>query len=313
MKSLFLSVAAALCLPTNPASAKIVEGIVAIVNNEIITLSDIEAYKKKLAGGSMVDDLLVDPKKVPELIKNRNELINTMINEKLLASEVKKQGLEITYERVDKEIRSISGQNGLSKDQLVAALRAQGVNFSDYQDFIKTRIERQSLIEQTVTSKIKISDEEISSYYLSQSGRQAQRIAATTVAHIFLKTPDKAQLVMEKLKGGETFEKLASLYSEDENFSEGGLLGTFKPGELAVELDRAMGSVAVGEFSDVIQTKRGYHILKVVKRNLVSDPAWEGEKNRIRGILYQQAFKKQFQFWLDQKRREAFIRINDVG
>lgn len=302
------------------AHGKVVESIIAIVNNEIITLTDIQAYKEQLKSGTMVDDLLVKPQDVPQILESRKKLIDLMIKEKILASEVKKQSLQITFDRVEKEIEKISSRNGISRDQLAQALQAQGVRFSDYQQFIKDRIERQSLIQQTITSKIKISDDEVAAYYLNQSGQEVSSLREVTVAHIFFKknkkSPDqpldKARIVLEKLKAGETFESLASQYSEDENFTDGGILGTFKPGDLVGILDQEIRSLKVGETSKVVPTKRGFHILKVTAQKLISDPKFEQEKGRIRGILYQRSFEKQFRFWLDQKRRNAFIRINKV-
>ena len=284
------------------AQGKVIESIAAIVNNEIITQSDIKKYRQRLRSGSMIDDLLIDPSQIKSLLKDEKAIVEVLINEKILASEVKKQNLEVTIERVEKEVRKISKRNGISRDQLVAALKAQGVNFSEYQNFIKTRIERQSLVEKSITSKIKISDEEISAHYISKNGRSAQQVRETTVAHIFVKKKsknpskplEKIKLVEKKLKQGQNFETLASKYSEDENFSQGGLLGTFKTGELVGDMEKAINKLAEGQVSSIVETKRGFHILKVVKVNLIADPALEREKGRIRANLYQKAFKKQF-------------------
>ena len=300
------------------SQAKIVESIVAIVNDEIITLTDIDSFKKRLKTGAMVDDLLIQANQVNQVINDRRQLIDILIKERILDSAVKKQGLQITFERVEKEIQKISQQNGISREQLIEALKAQGVRFSDYQDFIKNRIERQSLIAQTITSKIKISEEEIIAYYVSKTGGEKRTSREVTVAHIFLKknaeNPDqpleKGKIVLEKLKNGDSFEELAAQYSEDENFTDGGVLGTFKPGELVGPMDDEIRNLKVGETSKLVPTRRGYHILKVVKQKIIPDPGFESQKNQIRGILYQQAFKKQFDFWLEKKKQEAFIRIN---
>ena len=306
-------------LTSSLAKTRIIESVKAIVNDTIITLSDIKDYKKRLRSGAMVDDLLTNPKNIKALLADSKALIDVIINERLLESEVKKQGLEVTVERVEKEIRKISSRNGLSRNQLVSALTAQGVSFSDYQNFIKTRIERQSLVEKTITSKIKISGEEISAFYISKSGGSDSQTREITVAHIFVnkdvnerkKSLKKIRLVLKKLKNGENFETLASQYSDDKNFTQGGLLGTFRTGELVGSMEQALKSLSVGENSDVVETKRGYHILKILKQPLISSPAFEKEKGRIRAVLYQRAFKKQFKFWMDKKRREAFIRINN--
>ncbi|HEX4923179.1 MAG TPA: peptidylprolyl isomerase, partial [Bdellovibrionales bacterium] len=120
----------------------------------------------------------------------------------------------------------------------------------------------------------------------------------------------KAQTVLGLLKKGESFESLASKYSEDPGFSPGGLLGTFKSGEFVKELEDAVTPLQPGDTTGVVRTKDGLRILKVVSKRLISDPELERQKEDIRQTLYQKAFKKQFAFWLDQRRQEAFVRIN---
>ena len=88
-----------------------------------------------------------------------------MVDEHIIDDEVKKQNLSVTIERVEQEINSIQSRNNLTRDQLKEALKREGTNFSDYQDFIKKRLERQSVIEKAITSKIKISDEDVASLY----------------------------------------------------------------------------------------------------------------------------------------------------
>jgi peptidyl-prolyl cis-trans isomerase SurA len=268
--------------------------------------------------GAIVDDLSTDDPK--SLLKDRDKLIQHLINEKVIESEIKKKKLQATFEQVEKEITKIAGRNNISRTQLKEALKEQGTNFSDYQDFIKKRLERQALIEQSVTSKIKISDEEIAAYYMKEhpSSGGGRASYEYKLAHIVFMNEDgltatplkKAERILERIRGGESFESLASKYSEDPNFSSGGLLGTFKSGEFLKELEDAAAKLQPGEISKPIVTKTGVHILKVLEKTPIPDPKIEAEKDRIRQILYQQAFKRQFSFWLDQRRRDSFVRVN---
>lgn len=318
MKTLALTLFAAFSVTF--AEAKVIEGIEIIINNEIVTQSDIERYRKRLQSGGLVDDALVQLSDPEKLKKDPKALRNHLIDEKVLDSEVKKQGLEVTIERVEQEIREISKRNGISREDLKKALAQQGVKFSEYQDFIKTSLERQSLIEKEITSRIKISEEDISSYYLKEKGIQSAQVFEYELAHILFlpqnggdaAAKERAEQVLKRLKHSTmSFDKMAAQYSEDPNFTQGGLLGSFKAGEMMKEIEAAVRGLPAGEVSDIVKTRIGYHILKVQKRTLVEDPAIENEKNRIRNILYAQAFKKQLRLWLDRKRDEAFIRIND--
>lgn len=299
-------------------AGEVVERIIAIVNDEVILMSDVDKFVNTVKKGAIVDDLLSeDPK---ELLKDREKLVQHLINEKVIESEIKKKQLQVNFEQVEKEISKIAGRNNISRTQLKEALKEQGTNFSDYQDFIKKRLERQALIEQSVTSKIKISDEEIASYYIKNApANSGARLAYEyKLAHILfmnenglIATPmKKAERIIERINGGESFESLASKFSEDPNFSTGGLLGTFKTGEFLKELEEAAARVEPGQISKPVVTRTGVHVLKVLEKRVIPDPKIEAEKERIRQVLYQQAFKRQFSFWLDQRKRDSFVRIN---
>ena len=301
------------------SSADIIERIVAIINDEIITSTDVEKYDQKLRAGGLTDDLLIPGEAVKqELLKDRKKLLQTMIDEKIIDSEVKRQKLEVPIERVEQEVRSIAKRNDLNRDDLKKAVEDKGIKFSQYQDFIKTGLERHSLIDRAILSKIKISEDDVMAEYARIHGDSSDLNYEFTVAHIlfliekggFAKAQERAALVLTKLKGGEDFDRLASEYSEDTNFSSGGLLGTFKTGEFSKELDGVVQKMNVGDTSRIVQTKAGLHILKLIKRKLIPDPKIEKAKDEIRGQLYDKAYKKQFQAWLEQVRNEAFIRLN---
>lgn len=298
--------------------AKPVDHIVAIVNDQIITNSDAEGFKKNLTGGGMVDDALLqmaDPKKIAS---DREALLNFMIDEKILDSEVKKKNLEVTIERVESEIRDLMTKRGINRDQLKEVLKGRGVTMAQYQDYIKTSLERHALIEKEVSSKIRISDEDVASYYMAKKGTDKNQVFEYTIAHIVLAphkgredyAPKKAQEAYEKLQAGEAFDTVAEQYSEDPNFSKGGILGTFNSGEMLPEIESAVKRLQPGEYSPVVKTKTGYNIFKVVKRTLISDPKLEAEKEDLRNALFAEAFKKQFKAWLNERREEAFIKIN---
>lgn len=298
------------------AHAEVIESVIAIVNGTIITKSDLTKYRERLKAGTIVDDLLGDNTEV--LLKDTNALLKHIIDEHIVDDEVKKQNLSVTIERVEQEINTIQGRNGITRDQLKEALKKEGTNFSDYQEFIKKRIERQNVIEKAITSKIKISDEDVVAAYEAQNKALSATGFEYKVAHILFregKRPDAEQLkraneVLAKLKAGGNFDALASQYSEDPNFNEGGFLGSFKTGEFMKPLEDGVKNLAPGEYGGPVKTKLGYHILKLLDRHIVADPDFEKKKEAIRGELYQKAFVKQFRFWLDQKRQEAFVRIN---
>ena len=302
---------------TLSSSAKVVEGIVAIVNSEFITKSDVEDYKNKLKNGGLIDEAFLSIVDTKELLKNEKKLIDFLIDQKLLDSEVKAQNLSVPFERVEKEIRTISRANNVSRSQLKAALKEKGILFSDYQDFIKTSLERKSLIEKVITSKIKISDEDITSYYISHKGAQESVAFEYKIAHILTlikndpnRAKQKIQQALDELNKNIGFEDVAEKYSEDPNFADGGLLGTYKSGEMLSEIETTVKNLKVGSYSGIIKTKAGFHIVRLLKKTIVESPALSKEKERIRIELTKMEFQKRFKTWLADKRTSAFVRIN---
>lgn len=299
--------------PISFAEPVVVDKIVAIVNDQIITKSDLTQYRNKLKRGSLVDEGLLRMNEPEKILKDDKALLNHLIDERILDSEVKRKGLEVTIERVEQEIRSIAKKNGLTRNQLKDAVVSRGNSFAQYQDFIKTSLERQALIEKEVQSKIRISDEDVITYLSSQKSFSGQIFEYEISQIVLLNKNNKAAAqkrakdALARIHGGESFEKLADEVNEDPGHNPGGKLGSFKADELQKELEVAVRPLSPGEVSGLVVTPNGFHILKVNKKKLVADSKFEETKSRVIGQLQADAFKKQFRSWLDQRKEDSFI------
>jgi peptidyl-prolyl cis-trans isomerase SurA len=307
-----------LLLSISVARAEVVDRIIALVNSEVVTESDLRAFNKKVGQNGMLDDLLLFGAGAESLQKSKQAQLNYVINEKLLESEIKKLNLSVTIEKVEQEIRDIAKRNRVSRAELLEAIKSQGMSASEYQDFIKNRIERQSLIEQEVSSKVRVSDEDALAKYMSDHPGSSEGIFEYTLSHILFnpkkggleKAKDRANLALSKLIAGENFDAVAEQFSEDPDFTSGGLLGSFKAGEFSKEMEVAVQNLKPGEVSNVVNSKGSLHILRLVSKKLISDPHFEKEKEKIRSSLFEVSFKKNFRVWLELKRDAAFVRIN---
>lgn len=303
-----------------PCEAETVDSIEVIVNNQIITASDLKDFETKLKTGGLVDDQLVpDEQTRQSLLKDHKALLEKLIDARLIDAEVKRQGLSIPIERLEQEIRTIAKRNGMQRDELKNALLEKGIDFSSYQDFIKTGLERQSIVEKAVTSKIKISEDDVLTGLMAEGRNMENQAFEYTIAQILFlnskdqpgsKAIDRARKAYEKLNSGTTFERVASSFSEGPNLEEGGLLGNFKTGDLPKSLEREIINTKQGDWTKPLPTNGGYHIIKLIKLKLIPDPKIEKEKDRLRAILGEKAFRRQYQLWLETLRSEAFIRRN---
>ena len=309
-------------LCVTPAFSKVVERIVAIVNNEVITQSDVLKYKDRLKNNQFVDEMLVtDPS---ALLEDPKKLIDHLINERLIDLEVKKTGFTVSEERIEQEIQRIAQANRITRNQLLEVLKRQGASFEDYHRFLRTKLERQVLIERFITPYIQISDDAIAHHYYSTSQQGESKAPAYEykIAHILLRwDPAQGSQGMESarlraehfhglLRAGEDFDALVAQHSKDSPMTSGGLLGTFKSEELLDELEVAIQGLEPDQFSGVAKGQGGFYILKLLAKNLIEDPDLTTQRPQIQRLLYQRAFQKRLQVWLAERRHQAFIRIN---
>jgi peptidyl-prolyl cis-trans isomerase SurA len=301
------------------ARAEVVDRIIATVNGDILTLSDIAKFKVKLKKSGLLDEALLTLYNRSALLNNDKTLINYMIDELILDSEIKRLGLIAPIEQVEGEITNITKQRNMDREQLKSALASEGVLFSDYQNFIKTSIQRQMLIQREVSSKIKISDEEVDAYYAQKFSNTKSVVYEYSLAHIlFLESNggakealSRAEAVRKKLLDKIPFDTLASQYSEDPQFVQGGVFGTFQISDLNKSIQDVIAKLEVSDISPVVKMKDGFHIFKALKKNLVPSADLEHKREEIRRSLMNQNFQHQFKQWIEKKRTEVYLRLNE--
>ncbi|MEN0058577.1 MAG: peptidylprolyl isomerase [Bdellovibrio sp.] len=306
-------------LITTAVQAEVVEKTVAIVNNELVLASDFKELEKRIGKPGLVDEALLFDGNVNSLKDNKKNQLAYLINEKLLLSEIKRLNLTVTNDRVEAEIKDKAKKNNISETELLNIIKEQGLSPSEYRSFLKESIEKQSLMDMEIVSKLRISDEDALNEYLKSNPDSRPSIDEFSISHIYF-SPKKggaeaalqrAQTTLKKLSSGENFENLARQFSEDPNFSAGGNLGTFKSGEFLQEIEDAISNLKVNETTPVVKSRMGYHIVKVTAKKLVPDPKFERVKDRIKAQLFEASFKRQLKVWLQTKREDSFIRIND--
>ena len=298
--------------------ATVIDRIVAIVNSEIILESDFRELNKFVRNDEFIDEALAAGLDVNLLKSDRITQQEYLIRDKLMISEAKKLNLEVTQDRVDKEIEDMSKRANMSVNDIYQAVGSQGFTKAEYRAFLKSKIEKQNLIESEIISRLRISDDDAFSEYLKTHPRAKTSIDEFSLAHVFFNPKkgsaqaalERAQVALTKLRQGEKFETVAEQSSEDPNFSTGGYLGSFKSGEFMKEIEEAITPLNVGDYTSVVRSRMGFHIVKLLSKKETPDPQFLREKDRIKGRLMSAAFRRQVIIWFQNKRDEAYVKIN---
>lgn len=267
--SLFLIVCVFLSLP---ASAKIVEMIAAKVNGEIITLSELENELGQV--GEQVE---------------QKKMLNLLIENKIILQNARKAGIEVAPSEINRCLEEAIGN-------VKAELRWE------YKSRIEEELIIQRYVEQEVRSKIEVSQNEIDAYF----ERQREEVRAR---HILLKTEEEAMAVLNQIKAGADFDKLAKEKSQGPSAEKGGDLGYFRDGDMVPEFSDAVFQMKKGEVSGPVQTQFGYHVIKLEDRRTIELEEVSAVKENIKNKLLRDKMEKAYFNWIDKLKKEASIEI----
>ena len=295
--------------------------IVAVVNDSVITLSELEKKSEPLFRQYISYDMT--PDQVAE--KKRQimaQVLPQLIDDVLVQEEIDKNGLTATDQEIEQAIQSICAQNGITREEFVEKLKTQGYTLEQYKKQLKQQIERSRLIQSEVKSKIVITDEDITNYYVNSTGGSSYGGPYYELSMINIAPEDpedpaskaeaeaRAVEAYKKLKDGTPFEEAAAEYSTLPSGPDGGRLGKFSADEMDPFIRDIILKMQPGEFSKVIDMPSGYQIFRLDGISSTQDvEVPEEEREDIRKQLYKQQLEERFQEWLNDLRAKSAIRI----
>ncbi|MEW6001760.1 MAG: peptidylprolyl isomerase [Nitrospirota bacterium] len=296
--SVFLpAILVSLLVKANLSYGVTVDGVLATIGNEVITLSDYQQYVKSTGNAENIDE--VD-----------KELLKKLIEERIILNEAMKRGIEASNAEVEKRIEEFKNLNSLSQEDLEKALNESGMNISNYRKLMRDKMISLKLLDMEVDSKIILRDKEIEDFYIANKKDYLGHPEKVEIKAILLSLRENAYIteitdikrkvltIMGLLKEGEGFDSLVNRFSDEPLKSQGGRLGEFVRGELIPTLDQKAFSMKTGEISEPLWFDEGVYIIQLANRTEESFKSLEEVKEEIREHLYKQKREKIFNQWV---------------
>ena len=303
-------------------SPKVVNTIAAIVNDEIVTLYEVnheaqpvirEAEKKSTLDNDARNQI-------------RRAALEHLVEKRLIDQKIKELNIKVTDEEIRQAIDDVKKQNNMaSQEVLVSALASQGLTFEQYRTQLQEQIEKLKLVSMEVRAKIQVGESEMREYYEANRVKYSEE-ETFRARHIFFRTNEKAPaedikrsmstalMVLSEAKGGKDFAELAKSYSEDPAArKDGGALGTFKKGDMMPELEASILAMKPGEVSELVYTTSGFHIVKLEERTSGKMKPFESVKAEIEDALYRKKSEERFSQWAKELRSKASIEMKDLS
>lgn len=285
-------------------AAKIEDRIVAIVNSDLIMLSEVnremaperERIAKQYRGEELTRRL-----QMAEAMA-----LTTMIERRLQLQEAKAKSVEVGDQEVKQAVKQLIQQGEKIDEKDPASTKS-----------VRDQLTLLKVVDREVRSGVMVADPEMKRYYQEHRDRFALP-EEYTLSQILIKprasddlgdAKAKARDVLAQLKQGESFDDLALQYSDGPTASRGGRLGLVRQGELLPAIERGVANLVPGGISDVIESPEGLHIVRLDDKKPKQFRPYEEVRQEIQALVFQQKSEDMFQAWLADLKNRAYIEI----
>lgn len=312
------------------AEAEIVDRVVAEVNSEVITLSELEEEGQGLFRKIALEVPAQERLRAIEQV--RKDILRSMVDRKLIEQEAAQQGIIVTEEDVDAAFNQMLEATRTSRETLLSELAENGMDEQMYRTNLRSQIYQNRLLNREVRSKIIITEEAIldyydtsytkhipeGGYYLLQLGidwgeTEGEDLDPAILAERKLSALERAERVYKLAVSGSDFRELARKFSDLPSAAEGGDIGVFEEDEMASYMKQAVTGLTPGQVSDIIETPVGFQFFKLLSSKeggIVTQAPYSEVKEDIREILYNQELEKEFDNWIKSIRDKAYIKTS---
>ena len=309
--ALFL-IGVGLCWTNSPALAAGKEGIAAVVNQDVVTKSDLMARHDLIAASTGLP-------RTPELMaKLRPQIVDMLIEEEIKMQEANRLKIEVTKEEIAQGFKSIADQNKVSPQDFRKMLETSGIRVGTMEDQIRAQIAWTKVVQRKIRPQIEVSDADIDSeleQLRANIGKPQYKISEIFLPLMEGKKPAEIQSFAEKLvsqlqKKPEAFGKVAQQFSAAPGAAQGGAVGWVIGGQMPTEVDAILPSLSPRSISNPIKTQSGFYIIFLQEKREITEallPSREDIMQRVGGMRLDRAQRR----YLMDLRSSAFVEKRD--
>lgn len=283
------------------------DAIIAVVNEELITLKDLHNYIHAMYVNFVAEGLKEEELK--EIMKQlENKGIDQLIEDKLILSKANQTGLEVRPALIDSRLEKIRS-NYPSEQAFVNDLTKNGLTISDLRNKFLDQLKVKYIVEHEVKSKIHVNPQEVTNYYEQHKNefQKNERLRLDSIYILFnsdqKSAMEKAREIMELLKQGKDFREMASQYSQAPS------VGIIERGQILPKIEESVFKLTPGEISQPIETENGIYIFKLLEKIPLEILTLKEVKDVIYQKVFDQKFEQEFTQWINQLKAEAYIEI----
>ncbi len=297
------------------ARAKIVDRIVAQVNDDIITLSDLNREMADVR--QELSSKYSGPQLEEEIKKAQKDVLDELIRQKLLLQKGNELGFGANVDvQVSAFLERVRKENKFKDMQeLEKAAAQQGLSMPALRERIRRQIITEGVVQEFVGSRITLLTQEIEKFYKDHAAEYTipEEVSLSEIVIVSegnaAEAESKANEIRQRLTQGEAFATLASQYSKGPTAAKGGNIGSYQTAKLNPDIANAVANIKEGDITPVMKIREGFVIYRVDTRKAATTKPLDDVREEIRNRIWRQKFQPEYERFISQLKEEAYIQI----
>ena len=289
-----------------PSHGEVVDRIIAIVNDDIITLKEVESYVHVERKNQFTS--------IDEYLRNLQlkEKLDFFINALLIKQQAKKLKIDVSDKEVESIIENIKKQNLITEIELKEQLKKDNITYDNFAEGIRLNVLRSRVLTRVISPEVKVTDAMLKEYY--DKHKDEYRDMEYHLKQIFISGQkgdgnQRAANAYKLLDQSKTFEDVAMEFSDDPSGKQGGDIGFVKADELLPALNESVKLLVPNTYTNVVQTPYGFHILKLIEIKKTDLPSFEALKDKIHQQIVLQESEKRYNEYMKKLRQSSYIEV----
>ncbi len=281
--------------------------IIAIVNDDIITLKEAEKHVRVEKEGRFVS--------INEYLTNLRlqEKIDLLIDDVLIRQQAKRLKIDVEEKEVEAIIENIKKQYLIDDAELKQKLREDNISYEDFKSGLRSNVLKSRLLNRVISPEVNVTEQDLRQYYDKHKEEFIDEEYRLQQIFVSGQRPDgqkRAAEAYKLLQEGKSFEDVVKDFSDDTKSSAaGGDIGFVKKVDLIPQLREVAGFLAVGVYSSIITTPYGFHILKLIEKKKGETITFEMAKDTINEKVVQEESEKRYKDYIVKLRKGSYIEV----
>jgi peptidyl-prolyl cis-trans isomerase SurA len=285
--------------------AKLLDKIAGIIDDNIVTLSQIQRMGKSISIKKNVAPMIYEKQNY-----SNEEFLNITINRFLIRNKLNELGFPVNDDQVEAQVKSNEKRLNVDREQLKTFLKTQNITYDEYFETLREAMEYSYFVSRVVTPLISVSDQEVKNEYIKRNTKDARLNIKYTLIDYSISKESKPKIDKVEFENAVKSLRLRSITPSDFSDMSASNLDDITEEGLAPELRTLLKNTDEGSLSNIILLNNQHHIFFVAKKDLVETENYSKQKDKIKDEIFEKNIKAEVAVWFEREKNKHFIKIN---